>query len=205
MAFDPVVYDEWYEKHRELYQMELDMLRAFVSQYSRPGLEIGVGTGRFAAELEIEHGLDVSREMLEFAERRGIKTKLGVAEKLPYPDAYFGRVLVVTSFPFFNDPQRVVHEVRRVLKDDGGLIIGMVPRGGPFGKKYESAKNRGDARFRDAHFYTVAEMTSLISSLFVLAGFKSLIIDESGMHVVDEAVENAGFVAMAWEKRPEKF
>jgi ubiquinone/menaquinone biosynthesis C-methylase UbiE len=41
------------------------------------GLEIGVGTGRFAKILGMEYGIDPSERMLSIAKERGIKTFVG--------------------------------------------------------------------------------------------------------------------------------
>jgi len=42
-------YDEWYEKHRDLYLSELKAVETASHGIPRPWLEVGVGTGRFAA------------------------------------------------------------------------------------------------------------------------------------------------------------
>ena len=43
-------YDKWFDTHKALYQSKLAALRKVV--HSGTGLEIGVGTGRFAAPLD---------------------------------------------------------------------------------------------------------------------------------------------------------
>ena len=51
-------YDRWFEVHRPLFLSELRLVRALFPG-SGPGLEVGVGTGRFAEALGIGLGLDV--------------------------------------------------------------------------------------------------------------------------------------------------
>ena len=52
-------YDRWYEEHRRAYRAELDAVRRLLPA-AGSGLEIGVGTGRFAAPLGVGVGLDPS-------------------------------------------------------------------------------------------------------------------------------------------------
>ena len=46
-------------------------------------IEIGVGTGRFAAPLGIKVGVDPSMTMLTYAAKRGVLGLQGTAEALP--------------------------------------------------------------------------------------------------------------------------
>src|SRR6202011_4339241 len=62
------------------------------------GMEIGVGSGRFAAPLGIRYGVDPSVKMRTLAQARGIEAVEGVAEKLPY------RLGPATSNPFGTRP-----------------------------------------------------------------------------------------------------
>jgi len=59
-------YDQWYERNKFVYLSELEALKKVVPKKGK-GLEIGVGTGRFAEPLGISYGLDPSEKMLEIA------------------------------------------------------------------------------------------------------------------------------------------
>ncbi|MDI6850734.1 MAG: hypothetical protein QMD82_02195 [bacterium] len=48
--------DQWYERNYYLFQSEVKALKKVVPDGI--GLEVGVGTGRFAKELGIEFGVD---------------------------------------------------------------------------------------------------------------------------------------------------
>jgi SAM-dependent methyltransferase len=61
-------YEAWFARHPAAYVSELLALRPFVPLAGR-GLEIGVGTGRFAAPLGVAVGLDPSPAMLAQARR----------------------------------------------------------------------------------------------------------------------------------------
>jgi hypothetical protein len=59
-------YDAWYIKHPSLYKSEL---LAAARLGCRGGVEVEVGTGRFAAPLELRAGVDPVREILRLAPR----------------------------------------------------------------------------------------------------------------------------------------
>jgi ubiquinone/menaquinone biosynthesis C-methylase UbiE len=92
------------------------------------GLEIGVGTGRFAAPLGIKVGVDPSMAMLAYAAERGVLGLQGTAVALPFKNAIFDFALVVTTICFVGDPVGMLVEARRVLKPGAPLVIGFVDR-----------------------------------------------------------------------------
>lgn len=75
-------YDQWYEDNKWVFLSEVEALRKVIPK-GKKGLEIGVGTGRFAKILGIEYGIDPSEKMLSIAKERGIKTFVGRGEDLP--------------------------------------------------------------------------------------------------------------------------
>jgi hypothetical protein len=75
-------YEDWFEKNRWVYEAELRAVKAMLPPGGH-GVEIGVGTGRFAEPLGIKIGVEPSKRMREIAQKRGIKVLDGVAEKLP--------------------------------------------------------------------------------------------------------------------------
>jgi ubiquinone/menaquinone biosynthesis C-methylase UbiE len=99
-------YDNWFEKHKALYQSELLALEQAIP-LQKSGIEIGVGTGRFAQPLQIRHGVEPSDNMARLAEKRGISVTSGVAEELPVDNGSFDFVLMVTTVCFLSDiPKR---------------------------------------------------------------------------------------------------
>ncbi len=195
MSFDPEEYDSWYERHRDEYHLEIEALKRFTSSYENPMLEIGVGTGRFAHALGIEYGIDPDEKMLKFAKKRGIKVKRVRGEEIPFPDGFFNMVLISTTLPFLSDPRKVMQEAHRVLRDEGGLVVGFIPRDSKYGRKYEEMKKSGDMRFENAHFYTLEEVKALIDGLFEIRGLSSTLI-EGKKGVKEFPVENASFVVI---------
>ncbi len=199
--FDAKEYDEWYEKHRDLYNAELNALRDVVKKYPSPKLEIGVGTGRFAAPLRIEYGIDIDESMLKFAEQRGIKVIKAPAEKLPFPDRYFYMVLVCTTLPFLQDARKAMAEAHRVLRDDGGIVIAFIPADSYFGRKYRKYADDGDIRFRDAHFYTIDEVEHLLENMFYIVWIRSTLIgNPPSLNTVEGYIPEASFVVVEGRK-----
>jgi len=65
-------YDRWYERNKFAYLSEIEALKKVVPKKGK-GLEIGVGTGRFAHALGVSVGIDPSENMLQIARKRKIK------------------------------------------------------------------------------------------------------------------------------------
>jgi ubiquinone/menaquinone biosynthesis C-methylase UbiE len=92
-------------------------------------LEVGSGTGRFAAalaerELARVWAVDSSPEMLEVARARAprVAFRRAVAERLPFKDGAFERA-VATLVVHVLDRPRAFAELRRVLRPDGRLVF----------------------------------------------------------------------------------
>lgn len=153
-------YEAWFEKHETAYISELLALRPFVPWEGR-GIEIGVGSGRFAAPLGVQVGLDPSPAMLAHAAARGIEAVEGVAENLPFAAGSFDHALVVTTICFVDSPARMLTEARRVLKPGGRLVIGFIDRESTLGQDYlvHQAEN---VFYREATFYSADEVARLL-------------------------------------------
>lgn len=162
---DSVGYDSWFDKHPILFENELQALRMLLP-HEGEGLEIGVGTGRFAQALGIKKGLEPAKAMAKIAAQRGIQVKEGVAEALPYEDQSFDFLLMVTTLCFLNDIPKAFEEAHRVLKKDGMLIIGLIDRNSPLGRIYEESKE-SNPWYRNAHFHSTENTTEALSN----AGF----------------------------------
>ena len=153
-------YEDWFRRHPAAYHSELLAVRALLP-WEGLGLEIGVGTGRFAAPLGISFGLDPSRAMLAYGVARGVSCIQGVAEALPFKDAVFDFGLVVTTICFVEDPKTMLHEAHRVLKSEAPLIIGFVDRTSALGKQYLAYQDQS-VFYREARFYSASEVERLL-------------------------------------------
>jgi SAM-dependent methyltransferase len=153
-------YDRWFEEHEAAYVSELLALRPFVPWEGR-GIEIGVGTARFAGPLGVQVGVDPSLQMLARADSRGIETVAGTAEALPFASQSFDYGLIVTTICFVDSPQAMLAEARRVLRPRGTLVIGFIDRDSPLGQHYVTHRTES-IFYQDAVFYSVADVGLLL-------------------------------------------
>lgn len=158
-------YEAWFDEHQAAYISELLALRLFVPLQGQ-GIEIGVGTGRFAAPLGVQVGVDPSPAMLALAAARGIEVIEGVAERLPCASSSFDYALVVTTICFVDSPAQMLSEARRVLKPGGRLVIGFIDRESDIGREY-LAHQAESVFYREATFYSAGEVQQLLED----AGF----------------------------------
>ena len=156
-------YDAWYDRNRFAYLSELEAIRKVLPKRGK-GLEVGVGTGRFAAPAGITTGIDPSRRMIKIAQERGIDARLGVGEKLPFENASFDYVAIIITLCFVKAPLKVLQEAHRVLKKNGKIIIGIIDKDSFLGKFYHK---KNSVFYKKAIFFSVKELTDLIKS----AGF----------------------------------
>jgi len=167
-------YDAWFEKNPIVYESELRAVAGMLPKHGK-GMEIGVGTGRFAAPLGIKIGIEPSRAMGAIARRRGIQVVRGVAESLPVADAAFDFAIMVTTLCFLDDVESSLCQAYRVLKERGVLILGFIDRESRLGRRY--LRRKADSLFyREARFYSYDEVARLMEN----AGFIELVCAQTG-------------------------
>ena len=176
-------YEQWFMDNPLAYVSELRMVRELLPT-SGSGIEIGLGTGRFAAPLGITKGIEPSRSMAELARKKGIEVIPGVAEHLPFKDKEFGFVLMVTTVCFLDDMEMAFQEVSRVLKPGGSFVIGFVDRDSPLGKEYQKRKDKS-AFYQHATFYSTDDIVSHLQR----AGFGKLVFRQTLFRPLAEMVE----------------
>jgi ubiquinone/menaquinone biosynthesis C-methylase UbiE len=160
-------YDGWFAENRFAYESEL---QAVGMSLPRPGagVEIGVGTGRFAGKLGIRFGVEPSKSMRTIARGRGITVVGGTAEALPFRDGRFDFAVMVTVLCFLDDPDAAMREACRVLTPSGSLVVAFIDRASPLGKKYD-ARKKETVYYADATFHSAAEVRGYLTE----AGFRS--------------------------------
>jgi SAM-dependent methyltransferase len=156
-------YDDWFERHEMVYRAELAAIEVFLNRAGL-GLEIGVGTGRFAGPLGIKVGVEPARVMAERTKNRGIKVVRGYAEALPIATASFDFVLLVTVLCFLAEPMQALQEATRILKPPGRLIIGMIDPDSPRGRSYEANKEKSKF-YRRARFLSIHQVLKWLAEL----------------------------------------
>lgn len=165
-----VDYDRWFDEHATVYETQLRMIRNAVPRAGRC-LEVGIGSGRFAAPLGIGYGIDPSRELLKMAKSRGIDVVSGEGEYLPYRADSFGYVLMMTVICFAGDVGALFREAGRVILSGGVLVVGFIERGGEIEELDRSEKTKG--RFLQyARYWSEDEVIRLLKD----AGFAEVTV-----------------------------
>ena len=112
------------------------VLRAFPQGRIGRALEIGCGSGVFQYELTSRAALSVGLDLHELLP--AVRDKLAEdavhpvlvradGDGLPFRDAVFDLVTIVSALEFVPDPGRCLRESRRVLRP-GGRLVCLVPR-----------------------------------------------------------------------------
>ena len=150
-----IEYDKWFDENKYIYKSELKAIKKILPKGK--GVEIGIGTGRFAIPLGIKTGIDPSSKMREIVEKKGIEVIDGVAEKIPFVNNEFDFVLLVTTLCFLDDINKSMKEIYRILKSKGSIIIGLIDKNSPVGKYYLSIKENNPF-YKEANFYSTGEL-----------------------------------------------
>ncbi len=161
--FNPIAseYDKWFDDNKNIFLSELEAVRYFLHRQGI-GVEIGVGTGRFALELGIKHGVEPSEKMAEIARLKGIEVTIGVAENLEYINESFDFAIMVAVDPFVQDILKTYSEILRILRKGGKLIVGSLHKEGEVAKKYMDMKE--NEVYKNAKFHTIEETISQIKT-----------------------------------------
>ncbi len=196
-------YDRWFETHAYAYESEVLAVRSLLPR-SGKGLEVGVGTGRFASRVGIKVGVEPAQAMASIARQRGIEVYEATADALPFADESFDSVLMVTTICFLIDPLQSLREAWRVLKPRGHIVIGMIDKDSHLGKAYEAKKNRSTF-YRYSHFHSVTKVINWL----LRSGFGSIKTcqtiftpptDMVDIEPVKDGYGEGGFVVIAAQK-----
>ncbi|MFW6268947.1 MAG: class I SAM-dependent methyltransferase [Bacillota bacterium] len=159
-------YEKWFSENEAVYKSELKAVKYFIPE-NKKGLEIGVGTGRFAGPLGIETGVEPSRSMGTLAEKKGIDVYYVRGENLPFNDNNFDLVLMITTLCFLRDVEKVFKEVKRVLKDKGRFVIGFMDKDSLLGKMYMQKKD-DSVFYKKAEFHSTEEVIGLLKQHYFI-------------------------------------
>lgn len=158
-------YEEWFDRYPFAYASELEAVRALLPKRG-DGLEVGVGTGRFAFPLGVREGIEPSGAMAWLAVERGVKVRPGTAEALPCKDGSFDYLLMVVTVCFLDDVYLAFREAHRVLRPGGHILIGFIDRMSALGRDYEKLRDE-NVFYREATFFSTDEVVFHLSE----AGF----------------------------------
>jgi len=107
-----------------------DVAFAAVAEVAPRFLEVGCGTGWFAARVRAELGADVvavnqSERMVELACAEGLDARVADAQALPFDDGEFDCVAANWMLYHVADLDRGLAEIARVLGSDAGRLVAM--------------------------------------------------------------------------------
>ncbi len=155
-------YDDWYEEHPKEFSDQIDFIAKLLPEGR--GIEIGVGTGRFASALGIGTGVDISEKMAQIAAKRGIDTIVADAVALPFRDNEFDFSLNMVTICFLDQPLETLMEARRISRIALTVILDREC------EYVEHIISHRTGFYRFAKFYTRAELEQLYEE----AGFDNI-------------------------------
>lgn len=132
-------FEIWFENNENLFLSELNALKEMVTD---PGncLSIGVGNGLFAEKLGIKKGVEPAAGMANLAREKGIEVIKGRAEDIPFPDNSYKQVLLGTILGYVENKEKAIKEAYRILRNEGEVIISILPAEGSFTMLYKLAE-----------------------------------------------------------------
>jgi len=100
-------------------------------KFPKPGcmLDLGCGAGHFLSEMRDKgwdvHGVEPDHQAAARGRQQGIDIRTGTIHDAAFPAATFDYVRSNHSFEHIHNPREVLREVKRILRTDGKLFIGV--------------------------------------------------------------------------------
>jgi len=198
-------YDAWFERHHIIYQSELLAVKKVIPGTGN-GIEIGIGSGRFAMPLGINFGIEPSQKMSQLAVKRKLLIIRGVGEAIPVANETFDFVLLVTTICFLDDVHKTLKEINRILRENGCIIIGFVDKESKIGKKYQKNKE-SNVFYSEARFYSVHDILFHLEK----ASFSQFVFYQTLFNQINEITQiepvkpgygDGSFVVVKGKKQP---
>lgn len=133
------IYDQWYGTPLGNFVDRLEKGAVFSLLNPSEGsciIDVGCGTGNYSIELAAlgcnVTGVDNSKKMIDIAiekaRSRNLKVNFLFADvsKLPFGNDLFDAAVCVAAVEFFDNWQKGIDEIFRVVKPDGKIVIGFI-------------------------------------------------------------------------------
>ena len=185
-------YEAWFDNYPFVFSSEMLAIKRQFEKLPENlvGIEVGMGSGRYAVELGIKEGIEPSVALRELALKKGLDVMDAVAEHLPYADLSFDFVLFV-SIEHLSNLKQALMEAHRVLKPEAHVLIAFIDKNSSLFKKYNEKRT---VFYQQAKFYSVDKVTSLLKEF----GFKdpqfmqTLFTDIDEIDETEEAIDGYG-------------
>jgi len=133
-VFDPKHIDILESEDRQTWQNPEEIMEVLELKPSFVVADLGCGSGYFTVPISRKvrkvYGIDVQKEMLEFLEEKIQKQKilnieilLSKENEIPIQNESVDLLLSVNTLHEFRDKEKMINEIRRVLRPDGHVAI----------------------------------------------------------------------------------
>jgi len=170
----PEIYAQWRRKRlgEVTEQVERELIMGLAGPlHGRRVLDVGCGDGTYVIEAAsrgaVVTGVDSSQRMLDAARQRardaGVECRLELADatSLPFSDASFDVVFIVTALCFVEDADKAFREAARVLVPGGRLVVGELNRWSTWAAWRSLRALLGSPIWRHARFRSAQELVRL--------------------------------------------
>lgn len=89
-------------------------------------LDVGCGLGEFLHRNNARHGTDINIDCVKFCQNRGLNVSHMTKDNLPFSTGSFETIIMDNVLEHISDPSPILTECRRVLSENGKIII-LVP------------------------------------------------------------------------------
>ncbi len=199
-------YDSWFIRNEITAMNELRLIRELIDRDIKICLDVGCGTGWFTSRLNLNCvGVDPSFNMLKITKSRNIETIQAISEKLPIRKNSIDLILIIVTLCFVDDVEKAIQEVCKVLRNEGKLIICIIPKNSPWGMYYEKRRETSPF-YKIANFLTGDEVIELchkhsLKLQEVKCTIKYLPHDEAKIEEPSNECDEANFLCLKFVKQ----
>lgn len=177
MIFDKkaaVEYDSWYQTKLGTFVDQIETKTAFElfqPQVGEKVLDLGCGTGNFSIKLAQKGcqitGIDISEPMLEKAAEKASNLNLAInfikadALNLEFEANFFDSVFSMATIEFIEDLEKLMQELKRVVKPGGKILLGTIRKESDWGRLYQKQAQKEESVFGDAIFKEPGDLEKL--------------------------------------------
>ena len=127
------------------------------------------------------------------------------AHNLEFKDEYFDGAISMASFEFFEEPEKVMEEIFRIVKRGSPVVAGIINRESEWGKLYTSNKYKENSIFKYAKLKTLEEMKNIKPQHLVKVQECLFIpprvdLDSIGSAGEQKLEKRGGFICLLWIK-----